>query len=112
MCVCVCVYAIACAINTTQLYDTNRVHQHKHKQMVRVNPGQTSIIDWQFVITKLTAKSGIAPLTTKHGHLATSDHEKAEILNQYFASAFTYDDGLAPTFHNYVPIRKVYMILK
>jgi hypothetical protein len=53
---------------------------------------------YNFVNGKLSSRSGIAPLETHHGHLATSDLEKAEILNNYFESAFTTDNGLVPIF--------------
>ena len=53
---------------------------------------------FRFVNQKLSSKSGIAPLLTPGGHLATTDLENAELLNEYFESAFTIDNGVNPTF--------------
>ena len=39
---------------------------------------------------------GVAPLVNKHGDLATSNNEKAEVLNSQFSYVFTTDDGTVP----------------
>ena len=53
---------------------------------------------FKFVNKKLSSKSGIAPLLTPSGQTTTSDLDKAEILNEYFESAFTLDNGINPPF--------------
>ena len=52
---------------------------------------------YKFVNKKLSNSSGIAPL--KHnGQLLINDIDKANILNSYFESVFTHDNGSLPTF--------------
>ena len=41
-------------------------------------------------------REGVAPLANKYGKLATSNNEKAEILNSQLSSVFTTDDGRVP----------------
>ena len=53
---------------------------------------------YKFVNNKLSSKSGIAPLKNKDGILITDDVEKADLLNDYFQSVFTTDDGTLPPF--------------
>ena len=53
---------------------------------------------YKFVNKKLSSKTGVAPLRDSQGNLTLSDLEKATILNEYFQSAFTIDNGLMPNF--------------
>ena len=55
---------------------------------------------YRFVNKKLSSKSGIAPLMNVNGDLIFSDTDKAELLNQYFTSVFTVDDGNLPVFQS------------
>ena len=41
-------------------------------------------------------REGVAPLVNKYDNLATSNNEKAEVLNSQFSSVFTTDDGTVP----------------
>jgi len=43
-------------------------------------------------------KSGVGPLKAKSGELIVDDAKKAEMLNNYFTSVFTDDDGTLPYF--------------
>ena len=47
---------------------------------------------------KLSSKSGIGSLKTADGLILTRDDQKAELLNQYFKSVFTIDDGIVHPF--------------
>ena len=53
---------------------------------------------YKFVNNKLNNRSGIAPLKDAHGNLLMNDDEKAVLLNIYFHSAFTIDNGTLPNF--------------
>ena len=53
---------------------------------------------YRFVNNKLSAKTGIAPLFNPAGTLLSSDSDKADLLNDYFHSVFTKDDGNLPIF--------------
>ena len=50
---------------------------------------------YSYVNSKLTS---IPPLVDSNYNLAVSDHDKCIVLNDYFASVFTTDDGLLPVF--------------
>ena len=58
---------------------------------------------YRFVNRKLTCKSGVGPLRLDSRTIITDDEPKANILNEYFASVFTVDDGILPTFARRVP---------
>ena len=53
---------------------------------------------YKFVNNKLRNRSGIAPLKDANGNLLMNDDEKANLLNSYFHSAFTIDNGTLPNF--------------
>ena len=61
---------------------------------------------YKFVDNKLNNRSGIVPLEDAHGNLLMNDNEKAILLNNYFYSAFTIDNGTLPNF----PSRFAYII--
>eukprot|EP00057_Strongylocentrotus_purpuratus_P009185 XP_011663659.1 PREDICTED: RNA-directed DNA polymerase from mobile element jockey-like [Strongylocentrotus purpuratus] len=47
---------------------------------------------WNYVRSKTKVKSGISDLIKEDGSKTTSDEEKAEVLNEFFASVFTRED--------------------
>ena len=53
---------------------------------------------YKFVNKKLSNHSGIAPLK-----LVTDDDDRANLLNSYFESVFTHDDGSTPSFPSRLP---------
>ena len=48
--------------------------------------------------SKLTTPQCIPPLVDSNDNLTVSNHDKCNVLNDYFASVFTTDDGLLPVF--------------
>ena len=58
---------------------------------------------YKFVNKKLSSESGIAPLYDALGNLVISDEERANLLNEYFNSVFTKDDGSLPNFPKRIP---------
>ena len=44
---------------------------------------------YRYIGRKTQAKESVPPLMKCNGELASSDTEKAEVLNEYFASVFT-----------------------
>ena len=58
---------------------------------------------YKFVNKKLSSKTGIAPLLDSSGNLTVSDSERANLLNEYFHSVFTIDDGNLPAFPRRIP---------
>ena len=53
---------------------------------------------YKFVNKKLSSSTGIAPLKNTSGILLTEDADKANLLNSYFQSVFTHDNGNIPPF--------------
>jgi len=53
---------------------------------------------YRYVNGRLSCKSGVGPLKTGSGEVIVSDVEKAEVLNKYFTSVFTVDNGIFPDF--------------
>ena len=53
---------------------------------------------YSYVNSKLTTSQCIPPLIDSNDNLAVSNHDKCTVLNDYFASVFTADDGLLPEF--------------
>lgn len=51
---------------------------------------------YRFVNNKMSNRSGVGSLTNSVGEHATTDIEKANILNKYFASVCTDDNGVIP----------------
>ena len=58
---------------------------------------------YKFVNKKMNNHSGIAPLKNADGDLLTSDIDRANILNAYFESVFTQDNGSLPSFPSRLP---------
>ena len=58
---------------------------------------------YKFVNGKLNTHNGIAPLTDPHGNVLTSDVDKANLLNDFFKSVFTQDNGTLPHFPSRLP---------
>ena len=57
---------------------------------------------------KLNHTSSIPPLMKTDGSLAITDRDKCNVLNDYFASVFTIDNGVLPIFHPKVSCVQAY----
>ena len=53
---------------------------------------------YSYANSKLSTSQCIPPLIDSNDILAVSNHDKCTVLNDYFASVFTADDGLLPEF--------------
>ena len=63
-------------------------YENKIASQIKQNPKQF----WKYVGSKTKSKDKINDLLDKDGNLVTEDLEKAEILNNHFASVFTVED--------------------
>ena len=52
---------------------------------------------WRYAGTRLRTKTRVEDLEAVDGTMAREDHEKANLLNQYFHSVFTTEDSLMPS---------------
>ena len=57
---------------------------------------------YKFVNSKSSCRSGVGTLLGEGGELVTDDKEKADLLNNYFASVCCVDDGSTPHAESYV----------
>ena len=63
---------------------------------------------YSYVTSKLSHTSSIPPLMKADGSLAINDRDKCNVLNDYFASAFTIDNDVLPVFHPKVSCVQAY----
>ena len=77
---------------------TNEIEKER-KVLDANNPGSF----YKYVNSKLTCKSGIGTLVNSNGDDITDDDGKANLLNDYFVSVCTNDDGLLPQMSNTMP---------
>jgi len=58
---------------------------------------------YKHVNNRLSCRTGVGALRDNNGSLYTTDASKAELLNNYFSSVSTKDDGVLPEFDRFVP---------
>ena len=68
-----------------EIKSAKRGYERNIAKHSKANPKQF----WKYVNDKLKVNTGISPLERGDGTKATSDEDKANILNKYFASVFT-----------------------
>ena len=73
---------------TKGVTSAKRQFERRLAQEIKENPKRF----WNYVRSKTKVKSGISDLTKEDGSKTKSDEEKAEVLNDFFASVFTRDD--------------------
>ena len=66
-----------------------------HEQHLVSNIGRSPKSFWRYVNSNMKTRSGIDSIQRPDDSTATSDPEKAELLNSYSASVFT-DENLSP----------------
>ena len=82
-----------CNYKEQAAYVRKLVYDHnKQIQLSVINRANLGTF-YRFVNSKLSCKSGVAPLKTPSGEMIVDDVGKAELLSIYFASVFTVDDG-------------------
>jgi hypothetical protein len=75
-------------------------HFQNHIEKNLVNNGNLGSF-YKYVNRRLNGSNGIAPLQDKHGNLVNSNADKAVIINDYFSSVFTVDNGVVNTAESY-----------
>jgi len=58
---------------------------------------------YRYINRRLSCKSGVGPLKSPTGETVTDDTKKAALLNDYFSSVFTRDNGVCPEFKRRLP---------
>src|ERR1043165_7522697 len=64
---------------------------------------------YKHINSRLTHKSGIAPLCDLAGNIVTDDSLKANLLNSHFVKVGTTDDGILPPFDQALQSGDVYL---
>ena len=79
------------------------VRQHEIKREQRVIESDNAGSFFRFVNGKLSCRRGLGALNDDNGDVVTSDIDRANLLNDYFTSMCTDDDGNKPPFERIVP---------
>ena len=58
---------------------------------------------FNFINNKLSCKRGLGALNNDNGNVITDDSERANLLNDYFVSMCTSDNGIIPDLDRVVP---------
>jgi len=74
----------------------------KSKELLVVNKSNIGSF-YRYVNKRLSCTSGVGPLRSTNGSLVTKDSDKANMLNTFFGTVFTADDGKVPNFDRRVP---------
>ena len=69
------------------------IHEYEVRKECDVVSAENLGKFYRFVNNKLTCKTGIGALYDTDGNLVTDDEQKANLLNNFFASVCTVDDG-------------------
>jgi len=94
------------SFNTKQLHNSYRECAKTVRKAIYAYTCQleTNLIEsnnigsfYRYVNKKLSSRSGVGCLKRDDGSVTNDPLEKAELLNKYFASVFTVDDGSNPT---------------
>jgi len=78
------------------------IHKYEIKREQKVINNNNAGCFFRFVNRKLSCKSGLGALINDDGDIVTSDIDRANLLNDYFASMCTTDDGSKPAFDRVV----------
>ena len=73
------------------------VRKFEIKREQRVIERDNASSFFRFVNSKLSCKRGLGALTSESGDVMTDDLERANLLNAYFTSMCTDDNGTSPT---------------
>ena len=79
------------------------VREHEIKREQRVIESDNVGSFFRFVNGKLSCRRGLGALNDDNGNVVTSDIDRANLLNDYFTSMCTDDDGNKPPFERIVP---------
>ena len=63
-----------------------------YEKLIAINIKEDSKSFWNYVRMQSKTRTGIGDLESSDGTLSSSDHQKAELLNTFFASVFTEED--------------------
>ena len=66
-----------------------KIAKKKYEKKIATEGKTNPKIFWKYIQERLKIRTGISTLKKADGTLASEDHEKAEVLNKYFASVFT-----------------------
>ena len=79
------------------------IHRYEIKQEQKVIENNNTGSFYAFINKKLSCKKGVGALRDEQGNTIISDESRADLLNDYFSSVCTTDDGAQPTVTRAVP---------
>ena len=75
-----------------KLRSLTRKLRHDHEYQLAINIKLNPKAFWKYTNSRLKTRSKIADLTRQDGSIATTEEDKAELLNEFFSSVFTLED--------------------
>ena len=79
------------------------IYKFELKKEQKVIDSKNTGAFYTFVNNKMSCKSGIGPLRDNQGAIVTGDLQRANLLNDYFSSACSVDNGITPAFAHLAP---------
>lgn len=89
---------LAVAYRSAVQHCRQSIHKYEIKREQKVIDSNNAGCFFRFVNRKLSCKRGLGALINDNGDIVTSDIDRANLLNDYFTSVCTTDDGSKPAF--------------
>jgi hypothetical protein len=89
-------YTITAAYRTASNRCKLLIRNYEIKRENKVIESNNAGSFYNFVNKKLACKKGVGALRDEQGNTVSNDEQRANMLNQYFSSVCTKDDGLSP----------------
>ena len=94
---------LAAAYHTAEQKCKQLLRDYEIKKEQKVIERNNAGSFYRFVNNKLSCKRGLGALSDSSGDVIVSDAERADMLNSYFSSVCTTDDGIMPVIKRSVP---------
>ena len=94
---------VAAAYHTAELKCRRLLRDYEIKKEQKIIECNNAGSFYRFVNKKLSCRRGLGALHNNMGDVIVSDAERADLLNSYFSSVCTTDNGIMPIFERSVP---------
>ena len=94
---------VAAVYHTAELKCRRLLRDYEIKKEQKIIECNNAGSFYRFVNNKLSCRRGLGALHNNMGDVIVSDAERADLLNSYFSSVCTTDNGIMPIFERSVP---------